>query len=236
MWVAVGIVGAAVVGGVASNMAASKGADAAENAANIQAASAQSELDLKKQQFDYQKEINQPFYDKGLAGFEAYQKNVMSGVDANGNFNPTQSDAYKFQEKDLGRTLRSMGRSKSSYGMNVMNRAAATEYDKQLSRLADLTNIARGGASSLGSASGAYATGAGNTLQNMGDNQANATLAGGMMQQNSIYNGINSATSLGNLGLKAYGAYNQAQPAQGWSTTGGQYGDASYSGDGQLWD
>lgn len=235
MWVAVGIVGAAVVGGVASSIAADKGADAARDAANIQGAAAQNELELKQQQFDYQKQLNQPFYDKGLEGFNAYSDNIMSSVGADGKFDPTQSDAFKYREKDLGRTLRSLGRSNSSYGIDIRNRAAADEYDKQLSRLGDLTNIARGGASSLGSASGAYATGASQTLQNMGEGQANATLAGGMMQQNGLYNGINTGTSLANLGIKAYSQYNQPS-SSGWSTTGGQYGDQSYNGDGQLWD
>ena len=205
MWVAVGIAAGAVIGGVASNMAAEKGSDAVRGAANTQAQSAADALQLQRDQFDYQKGINQPFYDKGLKGFNAYADTVMSGVDANGKFNPTTSDSYKWQDNQLGRTLRSMGRSNSSYGIAERSNLAANEYDKQLARLADLTNIARGGASSLASASAGFSNSASQNLINSGNNQANASLAGGLMQQNGLYNGINSGMSLANLGLKAYG-------------------------------
>jgi len=171
-------------------------------------------------------------------------------------FNPTETDAYKWQqqqmEKNTGRTLRSLGRSNSSYGMNVMadqNRnLAASEYDKQLGRLADLTNIARGGASSLANASTGYTNAAGQNMISQGNNLANASLAGGQLAQNSLYNSQQNLGSLANLGLKAYSAWNGSNDGGyepygngsndygGWSTTEGQYGDSSYSGDGQLWD
>lgn len=127
-------------------------------------------------------------------------------------FNPTETDAYKWQqsqmEKNTGRTLRSLGRANSTYGMNVMadsnKNLAASEYDKQLSRLADLTNIARGGSSSLASASAGFSTGAGNNLTQQGNNAANASLGIGMANQNKMYNSQQSMNSLANLGLKIY--------------------------------
>lgn len=132
-------------------------------------------------------------------------------------FNPTETDAYKWQqsqmEKDTGRTLRSLGRANSTYGMNVMadqNRnLAASEYDRQLGRLADLTNIARGGSSALAGAASGYANSAGQKIMDGGNNQANASLAGAAIQQQGLYNGIQSGMSLANLGLKAYNSMPQ---------------------------
>lgn len=143
-------------------------------------------------------------------------------------FNPTETDAYKWQqsqmEKNTGRTLRSLGRANSSYGMNVMadqNRnLAASEYDKQLGRLADLTNIARGGASSLAQASTGYTNAAGQNMINQGNNLANSSLAGGMLKQNSLYNNQSNLAGLANLGLKGY----DYGKAQGWWGGGNDYG------------
>jgi len=210
-------------------------ADVAQSAVDQQTVASDKALALQKEQFDYQKQLNQPFYDKGLEGFNAYSKNIMSSVDSNGNFNPEQSDAFKYREKDLGRTLRSLGRSNSSYGIGVRDRAAADEYDKQLSRLGDLTNIARGGASSLGSASGSYSTNASSSLNNSSANSANATLAGGMMEQNSLYNSQQNLGSLANLGIKAYQAYNQNNSSPSWNGSSGTIDNynpnTTYAGD-----
>ena len=161
-------------------------------------------------------------------------------------FNPTETSAYKWQQQQANqnnsRTLRALGRENSSYGMGeqfkTQQNLASAEYDKQLGRLADLTNIARGGASSLASAGNNYANTAGGMLINNGNNQANATLAGNQIQQNGLYNGIQSGMSLANLGLKAYnsGAWAGGGGGSGWSTTNGAYGDSSYNGNGQLWD
>jgi uncharacterized membrane protein YebE (DUF533 family) len=110
---------------------------------------------------------------------------------------------------------------------------AASEYDKQLGRLADLTNIARGGASSLAGASTGYTNAAGQNITNMGNNQANASLAGGMLKQNSLYNNQQNGMSLANLGLKAYDAYNQYssnQDSQGWAPEGDPQSHEEWTG------
>jgi len=159
-------------------------------------------------------------------------------------FNPTETDAYKWQqsqmEKNTGRTLRSLGRANSTYGMNVMadsnKNLAASEYDKQLSRLADLTNIARGGSSSLASASAGFSTGAGNNLTNQGNNAANASLGIGMANQNKMYNSQQSMNSLANLGLKIYDINkNSGGDTSGWGSYNGTVdnydANTTYAGD-----
>ena len=187
--------------------------------------------------------ISNSFEASQQPGWNKYSADKTWYRDASGNitdqpaqmtskaFNPTETDAYKWQqqqmEKNTGRTLRSLGRSNSSYGMNVMadqNRnLASSEYDKQLGRLADLTNIARGGASSLAQASTGYTNAAGQNIINMGNSMANASLAGGMLKQNSLYNNQQNGMSLANLGLKAYNAYqdySNNQDNQGWAPEG----------------
>lgn len=150
---------------------------------------------------------------------KTYYRDPNGGISTNAppilqskEFNPTETPAFRWQqsqmEKNTGRTLRSLGRANSTFGMNVMgdqNRnLAASEYDRQLGRLADLTNIARGGASSLAGAASGYADSSGQKIMNNGNNQANASLAGAAIKQQGLYNSIQSGASLANLGLQAY--------------------------------
>lgn len=147
-------------------------------------------------------------------------------------WSPTETPAFKWQqsqqEKYLGRNLRTLGRQNSTYGMDALAKAGqnlyASEYDKQLGRLADLTNISRGGASTLANAAAGYGSGAGGNLITMGNNAANATLAGGMLKQNSLYNNMNTMGSMGNLGLKLYDYFKG-------NGGGGGYGSSNYYGE-----
>ena len=223
--------------------------DSKNKAIDAQTKAADNTLQLQRDQFEYQKTLNQPFYDTGLKGFNAYAQNAMSGIGPDGKFNPVTSDSFKWQQQqnqlNNSRTLRSLGRENSSYGMGEQFKSnqnlAANEYDKQLARLADLTNIARGGASAMANASAGFANSAGSTLTNQGNNIANAQLAGGLMNQNSMFNNQQNGMSLANLGMKLYDKFGNnsgsgGDSSSGWSTTSGQYGDSSYNGDGQLWD
>jgi len=211
--------------------------DAKNKAINAQTTASDKTLKLQQDQFDYQKEIHKPFYDKGLQGFDAYQKNVMSGVGPDGTFNPALSDAYRWNsqqlDQSLGRNLRSIGRQNSTMGMNAMgvakNNLISSEYDKQLARLADLTNIARGGASSLANASAGFGQQAGQNMINQGNNVANASLAGGLMKQNQQQNNTQGLYSLANLGIKAYQAYNSGNN-DNWGSSQWQ-GDTGYNTD-----
>lgn len=203
----------AALAGVTSAIGGKTGSGAAGQAAATQQASADKALQLQRDMWEYQKTLNAPFYDKGLKGFDQYASAVTGQPGTNGKvWTPTESPAYLWQQeqanKNNSRTLRALGRENSSYGMGeqfkTQQNLAATEYDKQLGRLADLTNIARGGASALTGASTGYSTNAANNITTSGNNQANAQLAGGMLQQNNLYNGINSTLSGLNLGLKAW--------------------------------
>lgn len=207
------------------NKQAQNANDAVNTASATQAAATDKTIQLQRDQFEYAKGLNQPFFEGSLPGYYSYLDAITGKRQtytdpATGKqvtteaFNPAETDAYKWQqsqmEKNTGRTLRALGRSNSTYGMNVMadqNRTlAANEYDKQLGRLADLTNIAKGGASSLTGAGQTYSTNAGNTLTTAANNQANATLAGSQISQNNLYNTIGSIGSGVNTGINLYNA------------------------------
>lgn len=180
--------------------------------------------------------------------------------DANGNlveakmqtaapFQPTETDAYKWQqsqmEKNTRRSLRSLGRENSTFGMDAIgdqNRnLAATEYDKQLGRLADLTNIARGGSSALAGASAGFSNQQQQGITNMGNNLANANLAGGMLKQNSLYNNQSNLGSLANLGIKAWDAYKNSGSTTDngygatWNDSGGDINNVDFGDDWGTW-
>jgi len=215
---------------------------------------AEDALKLQREQFEYQKSLQQPFFEGGKPAFDAYAKEVMTTVGPNGEFTPTESDAYKWQagqaEKNNSRVLRALGRENSSYGMGEQFKSqqglAANEYDKQLARLADLTNIARGGASALAGASAGFTDASGRTISGLGgsladlysaqgNNLAASKLAGGLINQNSMFNAQQNMGSLANLGLKVYDTFKSNGGSGGYSNTGNYegmtYGDGGYTYD-----
>lgn len=288
---------------------AQRAQESADKAISQQQAASDRAMTLSENQFDYQRQLNEPFYNLGLPAFGTlaatvtgqpstyadprYQKLADDDINRltdewiqskglpsqytfdyrsrpelladmpykhggtyyrgpSGEivdkvptvtaqaFQPQDSPAFQWQKErtlaDLGRTLRMQGRSNSTAGLNATGRVLgdlnASEYDKQLGRLADLTNIARGGASTLAGASAGFTNAAGSNLLNMGANQANATLAGSALRQNNLYNNQQSAMSLANLGLKLYDQYKNNNSGGGGYMGGG--GGGGYGGEGSY--
>lgn len=227
MWVTAGIV-------VAGAMSAGAQAYSANKAGKAAKSQAQNELQLKQEQFDYQRQLQQPFYDEGLPAFRSLSSAVNGTVDpATGRtWTPTNSPAYEWQrqqtEKNMGRKLRALGRENSTFGLNAMTESnrnlAASEWDKQIGRLADMSNIARGGASALAGISG-------NRVNSIGD-YTNGMLAGNLISAQ----GTNNAIQTGMAGLNtAARLYQQptlsstnAAPAQG-NSYGVLASDAGYT-------
>lgn len=125
-----------------------------------QARATQREGELYQRGLDQQtRDMYRPFYDLGLPAYKSYASAVTGGIDPNTGhtWTPTDSPAYQWQmdqaNKATSRSLRALGRQNSTFGMNTIadsNRnLASKEWDSQIGRLADLSNIARGGASSL---------------------------------------------------------------------------------------
>jgi len=272
---AAGIIGTGLAGQYFNNQAGAAGAAAGQTALNAQLAGANTAGQLNREQFEYQKLLNEPFYNKGLSAFNQYNSAVTgekyidpnyhkltreegdalnyayrermgipwdasnggqttyNGMPVNDpliaayrgpdgtytgqppviSWTPTESPAYKWQQeqanKNNSRTLRALGRENSSYGMGeqfkTQQNLAASEYDRQLGRLADMTNIARGGASALTGASNTYGTQASNNAITSANNTANNALMGGVLAQNNAQNNISNLYGTANLGLKAFG-------------------------------
>lgn len=139
---------------------------------------------------------------------------------------PETTPAFQWQqaeqEKALGRSLRALGRESSTFGQSARTRGTqsllASEYDKQLGRLADLTNIARGGASSLAGASTGYTQNVMGGLGQIGAVGAQSALAQSLMKRGNLYGGVQGAAQLGK-GIWDYGA-----EKYGWGT---DYGGSS---------
>lgn len=203
-------------GSVVSGLMQSK---ASKDAAAAQGSAKRQELALLREQFNYQKELNKPFYDAGLPGFKSYASAITGGIDPNTGrtWTPTTSPAFQWEQqqanKGLNRSLRALGRSNSTFGANATSESnrnlAASEYDRQLGRLADLTNIARGGASSLSNASTNYGARGGSALSDLGEIKAGGILGealGAMNAAQGVGKSWNSNNSMvANLLMSKYG-------------------------------
>jgi hypothetical protein len=160
-----------------------------------------------------------------------------------------------------------MGRENSTYGMNAVGKQsnqlasdqynninntqysrlsglAATRYSTlsdQYNRLRDLAGSGQAAAGMQSNAGANYGNSASNTLNNMGNNAASSTLAGGLMQQGKNQNQDNNLMGLANLGIKAYQTYGKNNSNDSGLYNSGN--DATWNGDtynasngDQLWD
>ena len=126
-------------------------------------------------------------FDPGyVAGKDQYRAPDGSIVDSapmlSAEYQPQESPGYQWQlqqgQKQMDRTLRSLGRSNSTYGMqqqgNFVQNLNASEYDKGINRLANLagfgqgtnSNVAGSGNSAAGQIAGVNTTTA-NSLGNL---------------------------------------------------------------------
>lgn len=191
----------------------------AEEAANRQISAIEDANRLAREQFDYQKEIAKPFYEEGLPAFREMTSAITGKPSPTTGkvWTPETTPAFQWQqaeqEKALGRSLRALGRESSTFGETARTQATqsllASEYDKQLGRLADLTNIARGGASSLAGASTGYTQNVMGGLGQIGQVGAQSALAQSLMGRGNLYGGIQGAAQTGK-GIWDFGK------GQGW--------------------
>lgn len=224
MWVSAAVVAAGAIGAGAQAYSANQAGKAAQGAAR-------NELELKQQQFDYQKQLNQPFYDKSLPALDSLVSGIRGTVDPNTGrtWTPQDSPALDWQrqqlDKNMGRRLRALGRENSTFGLNSMgdayNNLYANEYDKQLGRLADLTNIARGGASSLSNISNQRVGAIGNYTEGM--------LAGDLIKQQGYNNAIQTGLSGINAAAGIYKQPKLSQPSISGMQPGNSYGVAQFN-------
>jgi hypothetical protein len=198
--------GSAIVGGLLSNDAQRKATntalDATTNASN-------QSLALQERMYNEGIERNQPFYEAGTGdALNQYQSAILgkpvNGVSYDYLESPVAKNAAERGGVEYMRGLGARGLAGGGiapYGLGQLKSSIfANDYERQIGRLSDLVNIGRGGATSNNSLGQNYATGASNTLTNMGENEANANLALGRGQA-SLYSGI------GNMPMNLASAY-----------------------------
>jgi hypothetical protein len=186
--VATAIVGAAVVGGVASSMAASKQAKAANNAANLQAQSESDSLALQKEMFDKQVELNQPWQDAGLKALDNYANNPAFSFSYN---DLTADPSYKFRQQQGVNAMDMSAASKgkilsgaqdkalANYGQNLASEEYQNAYARALqgyntnaNTQLNVANLGRGATGQTANAAQNYANSASNTMANSANSQA----------------------------------------------------------------
>jgi hypothetical protein len=241
-WVATAIVGSALIGGYASNKAAS-----------TQAAAAQQGIDAQERMFNRQTELQEPFR---KAGEEALNKLIpLASNYTPFGMNQFQQDpgyAFRLSEgmKALDRTAAARGgllsgstlKGAQRYGqemgsqeyMNAFNRYQ-TERNAQLNPLQSLAGVGQTATNTLTGAAGQMgqnlATGYGNVANARasgyvgGTNALTSALGTGLnyMQNQQLIGRLPSSNSLGYGGLPSYsGAYGGTQ------VTPGNFGDGYY--------
>ena len=213
------------LGAAATIYGSSKAAGAARDASAAQSASADKSLDLQKQMFDEQNQLNAPFRENGLTG----QNRLMDLLGLSGNTGAAgygsgskTFGASDFQEDPgyhwrLEQGQKAIERSAAARGgvlSGAAVKAAATynqgaasqEYNNAYNRfqtdkasvlnpLQSLAGQGQSAAGTMGQAASAYGTNAGNTLTQAGNAQASGYVGSANALTSGISSGVNQLQS-----------------------------------------
>lgn len=228
--VAAAVVGAAVVGGIATSVAGGKAASAQENAANT---ASQTQL----QMYNQTRTDQAPYRQAGGVALGQLSSGTAAGGEFNRNFTMSDFNAdpgYQFRmdqgSKALqasaaarggllsGGTLKSLDRYGQDYASNEYSNAYNRFNNDQTTRFNRLSSIAGLGQTSTAQ-TGAAGTSAANQIGSAQMGAGNAAAAGYINQGNAISGG---ASSLGNFYLQQqymnkYAPQTTVQPVSGGS-------------------
>jgi len=203
-----------LTGGLSSVVGANKASKATQQGIKAASATEAAALAQQKEIYDQQRADAKPYMDLGSTGVESYNKFTSD---------PTSymnSPAYEWQQgqidKNMGRTLSSLGRRNSSYGMGALATAkgnlAAQEYDAAYNRMLDPIRIGQTALASTNQAGANMQTNYGNYGNNiaglnMASGQDKAQLEMGISQWNTRFNNnsLNSLSSLAGSVSSLYG-------------------------------
>ena len=210
-------VAAAVVGGVVASNTAGKAAKA-QSSASMQSSALQGQyadesLNLQRDIFNQQVELNKPWQDEGLQALKQYASNPSFSF----NYNDLTADpSYKFRQKeginalDMSAAARgkllsgAQDKALTQYGQNLASEEYSNAYNRALqnyntdqNRQLNLANIGRGAAGQTQNAMAQYGQGASNILQNTG----NAMAQNAMNQGNVMSNLYNTQGQIINQGI-----------------------------------
>lgn len=206
-WVAVGLVGSAVVGGVASNMAANKQAGGGKDAMNFQKAtenknrmlldpyaqggmygmSAMREgLGVNGGHYDPNSPLMKPFSLQDFNASPAYQFNLAEGTKAIDKAANARGNLYAPQTlQDISKFSQGTASNEFNNAYNMYNQNQGNQFN----RLATLSGQGIGAAGALAGVSTQMSNQIGNTMEGIGNAQA----SGIMGANNAIQGGIGQA-------------------------------------------
>jgi hypothetical protein len=153
------------------------GANAASKAAKTQAASADRSIDLQREMFNKQLELQQPFQEAGVNAL-----NRMQSGDVMGMMDPS----YKFR---LGEGLKALDRQAAARGGLISGGAlkaaqrygqdvASTEFGNAYNRLASMAGLGQTATGAMGGAAGQFGANAGNLMTGAGAARASGYVGG----------------------------------------------------------
>ena len=174
-WMALAIGGSALLG-----------ASASKSAANTQAASADRSLDLQREMFNKQLELQQPFQEAGVNAL-----NRMRSGDVMGMMDPS----YQFR---LGEGMKALERSAAARGGLISGGAlkaaqrygqdfASQEFGNAYNRLASMAGLGQTATGAQSNAAGQFGTNAGNLMTGAGAARASGYVGGA----NALTGGLN---------------------------------------------
>ena len=165
-WMALAIGGSALLG-----------ANASSKAASTQAASADRSIDLQREMFNKQLELQQPFQEAGVNAL-----NRMQSGDVMGMMDPSYKFRFGEGMKALDRQAAARGglisggalKAAQRYGQDV----ASTEFGNAYNRLASMAGIGQTATNNMGTSAGQFGANAGNLMTGAGAARASGYVGG----------------------------------------------------------
>lgn len=197
--IATAIVGGAIIGGIASNQAASTAASATENAANTAAAS-------QERMFNKQVELQEPWRQAGINAL------AQMGTGFSGKVNLTEDPGYAFRMseglKALDRSAAARGglmsgsalKAAERFGQDYASQEYQNAYNRALTKYNTTAALAGVGQTAANTLSGA----AGNLGNNLANLQYNAGQSAGASRASGYLGTANALTGALNTGLNYY--------------------------------
>ena len=220
--IATAIVGGAIIGGVASNQAAKKGAKAAERAAELQSESADRAADIQLEMFNRQTELQEPWRKAGVDALNQliplstqYQQFGMGQFQADPGYGFRLSEGLKALDRSAaarggllsGATLKGaqrygQGLASEEY-QNAFNRYQ-TERNARLNPLQALANVGQTSVNQLGQAGQNYASNVGNAYMSAGNAMASGMMGAANARASGYMGTANALSSALGQGLNYY--------------------------------
>jgi hypothetical protein len=153
------------------------GASASKSAANTQAASADRSIDLQREMFNKQLELQQPFQEAGVNAL-----NRMRSGDVMGMMDPSYQFRLGEGMKALDRTAAARGGLISGGALKAAQRYgqefASNEFGNAYNRLASMAGIGQTATNNMGASTGNFGTNAGNLMTGAGAARASGYVGG----------------------------------------------------------